>query len=131
MSELIKMSESEREPAYVFERKEPRSKTRPFKLSVVGECGKLYGYVRDMSASGLQVRTFKSCEGLPKRAGETLTLSLKLPGSDPVECRARIRWSRSQEFVASGVEMQGLEFVEPSNEARVVISRLIKTYRVD
>jgi len=122
-------SGDEREKTYVFERKEPRTRTKPFKVSVVGECGKLYGYVKDISASGLQVRTFKSCEDLPKRAGETITLALKLHGEAEVQCRARIRWSRSPENVAGGVLMQGLEFIEPSDEARVVISRLIKAYR--
>jgi len=130
MAGILQESGDEREKSYVFERKEPRTRTKPFKVSVVGECGKLYGYVKDISASGMQVRTFKSCEGLPKRAGETIMLSLKLPGENEVQCKARIRWSRSPEDVAGGVLMQGLEFVDPSDEARVVISRLIKTYRI-
>jgi hypothetical protein len=129
MAGLIEPDENGRDQSYVFERKELRSRSKPFKLSVVGECGKLYGYVRDISASGLQVRTFKSCDGLPKRAGKTVILLLSAPGEPPVECKAQIRWSRTTSDLAEGVELQGMEFIDPSNEAKVAISRLIKAYR--
>jgi c-di-GMP-binding flagellar brake protein YcgR len=104
-------------------RGEPRIKTSPFKVNVLGECGKLYGYARDLSASGMQVRTFRICDDLPKRAGNSMKINFRVPENDTkVECKARVLWSRTPSDCVSGVEVQGVEFVNLDEKVKRAIA---------
>jgi len=112
-------------------RREPRVKTEPFKVNVVGECGKLYGYARDLSPSGMQVRTFRICDQLPKGIGNSMRVNFRVPQDDTeVECKARVLWSRTPSDCVTGVEVQGVEFVDLDEETRKSISEWVEKYRV-
>jgi len=112
-------------------RREPRVKTEPFKVNVIGECGKLYGYARDLSTSGMQVRTFRICDQLPKGIGNSMQVSFRIPDGDAeVECRARVLWSRTPPDCVRGVEVQGVEFIDLDDETRKYISEWVEKYRV-
>lgn len=119
------------DPGTADKRKEPRLKTEPFKVNVVGECGKLYGYARDLSPSGVQVRTFRICDELPKGTGSSIRINFRVPANDAeVECKARVLWSRTPPDCASGVEVQGVEFTDMDDETRKSISEWVENYGI-
>lgn len=107
-------------------RAELRAVTPAFAVKVIGECRRTYGYARDLSRTGMQVRTFSFCSSTPKPAGERVVLEFKLPENDiPISCKAEIKWNVVPPHGPDTINLQGITFVELAPELRDMISEWV------
>lgn len=102
-------------------RSEPRLRTGAHAVMIAGECHRTYGYARDLSRSGMQIRTFSLCESWPKPVGEDIRLEFSLPDKGvSFSCRAKVVWSRANDDIGS-VSLQGVRFeeIDPAVQSRI------------
>lgn len=99
-------------------RSEPRSQTQAFKVRVIGDCQRIYGYARDISLSGMQVRTFSLCSSFPKTVGDQVRIGFRLPDMDTeIECRAGVIWNAGPPEGPDTITLQGVRFIDlPSSD---------------
>ena len=111
-------------------RKEPRTPLQALPVKIDGECARLYGYSRDISASGMQVRAFALCPDWPKPVGERISIAFEMPdkGMD-FSCKAEIIWNAVPPGGPSSMIMQGIKFVDLEPEAQARIIRWLKGFR--
>lgn len=104
-------------------RSEPRVQTQPFPVRIYGECQGAYGYVRDLSRSGMQIRTFKFCSNEPKHVGERIDIRFSLPGGGPeLKCAAQVVWNRIPGEGPGSYNIQGVRIVDMEAGARSSLS---------
>lgn len=94
-------------------RSQPRVATEPLAVKIFGECQRTYGYIRDISRTGLQLRTFMFCSSEPKKVGEKISIEFAVPDCDlTIACRAEVVWNRTPEYGPQTLNIQGVSFVE-------------------
>ncbi len=105
-------------------RLEPRASTTALAVRTVGDCQSIYGYARDISRSGMQIRTFSLCDSPPKEVGEQINILFRLP--DKVKdiefgCRATVMWNGVPPEGPDTVTLQGVKFrdIDPSSQDRI------------
>ena len=111
-------------------RAETRAPIQALPVKITGECARLYGYSRDISASGMQVRAFALCPDWPKAVGDRISIEFEMPDKG-VEfcCKGEIVWNSSPPGGPSSMVLQGIRFVDLSPEAQARISRWLKGFR--
>ena len=93
-------------------RTESRVRTQALPVKISGECKRLYGYSRDLSCSGMQVRVFSLCPDWPKRVGETIDLEFHVPEMEiNLSCKAEIIWNRVPHNGHEKMVLQGMKFI--------------------
>ncbi len=110
--------------SFTCARSEPRLLTQAFKVKVVGDCQSMYGYARDISRSGMQIRTFSLLSPVPKEAGEKIHVEFHLPskGEDiRLSCRARVVWNSVPPGGPKTITLQGIRFedIEPEAQEKI------------
>lgn len=109
-------------------RREPRALTQAFMVRALGECQRTYGYARDISSSGLQLRTFTLCESAPKKTGDIVQIEFRIPDSGlEVSCKAKVMWNVEPLHGPSTINLQGLTFVDIEPEVRERLDNWVKT----
>lgn len=111
-------------------RTESRTPIQALPVKIAGECARLYGYSRDISASGMQVRAFALCPGWPKPVGERISIEFEMPdkGVD-FSCKAEVVWNSVPPGGPSSMVLQGIKFVDLEPEAHARIGRWLKGFR--
>lgn len=111
---------------YVLEardmREEQRLKTAPLAVRVVGECRRTYGYARDISPSGMQIRTFMLCDDWPKPVGERIRIEFSIPDKGfSISCGAKVMWERAPLDWSGSMLLQGVRFedIDPALRERL------------
>ncbi|MBI5190124.1 MAG: PilZ domain-containing protein [Nitrospirae bacterium] len=103
-------------------RSEPRIKTGAYAVMVQGECQRTYGYARDLSRSGMQIRTFSLCDDWPKPVGDRLRLEFSIPNKGlHFSCDAKVVWSSTLGEDRRVMSLQGVRFedMDPSVQAKI------------
>lgn len=103
-------------------RAEPRMRTGAYAVMITGECQRTYGYSRDLSRSGMQIRTFSLCDGWPKTVGEKIKLEFSLPSQGVhFSCNAKVVWNSTQGEDYRSMSLQGVMFedMDPAIAARI------------
>jgi len=104
-------------------RSEPRVQTQPFPVRLYGEQEQAYGYVRDLSRGGMQIRTFKFSSPEPKHVGEKINIRFSLPGGGPeLRCSAQVVWNMVPEDGPPAVKLQGVRILDMEAGARSMLS---------
>jgi len=111
-------------------RAESRAPVQALPVKIAGECSRLYGYSKDISASGMQVRAFELCPGWPKPVGDTINLEFGLPdkGID-FSCKGEIVWKAVQKQGPESFVLQGIKFVDLEPEAKATLGNWLKGFR--
>jgi PilZ domain len=105
------------------ERSEPRVQTQPFPVRIHGESRGAYGYVRDLSQSGMQIRTFAFGSPEPRLVGERINIRFALPGGGPeLNCAAQVVWNMVPGEGPHRYNIQGVRIVDMENSARARLS---------
>jgi len=111
-------------------RVEDRVPTRAYPVKVIGECQRLYGYARDISRSGMQIRTFYLCESGPKKVGDTLKLEFRLPEKGiSFDCDARVMWNFVPPDGPASMQLQGVMFEGITQSVKKKIDEWAKAIR--
>jgi PilZ domain len=92
-------------------RGEPRRNTVSFLVKVSCVCDHVYGFSKDISRTGMKLRTFTTCFPNPTGVGEEVLLEFRLPkdGSE-VRCSAQVVWSMMHPGGQFTSAIQGLRF---------------------
>lgn len=112
-------------------RTESRARIQALPVKITGECARLYGYSRDISASGMQIRAFALCPEWPKPVGDRICIEFEMPdkGVDFC-CKGEIVWKAVPPGGPSSMVLQGVKFVDMEPGAHARISRWLKGFRV-
>lgn len=97
-------------------RVDPRAATRAVIVKVNGSQHQLFGLTRDISRSGMGLRTFAAFFTNPIDVGDRVRLEFRLPESgQDVECEAEVVWSGASDGGSDGMIRHGLRFtgIEP------------------
>lgn len=103
-------------------RSEPRLRTGAYAVMITGECKRTYGYARDISKSGMQIRTFSLCDTWPKPVGEKIKIEFSIPNQDlHFSCLAKVVWNTAKDEDSRGMSLQGVVFedIDPAVKARI------------
>jgi len=104
-----------------------RVRTKAFPVRLTGECQSIYGYARDISSTGMQVRTFTLCQSFPKEVGEKVSLRLNIPEQEiELDCKARVVWSCTPENTPGTVDLQGVRFEDLDEAVKKQIDKLAR-----
>ncbi len=119
-----------RTPDGIEKRAFVRTPIQALPVKITGECARLYGYSRDISASGMQVRAFALCPDWPKAVGDRINIEFTMPdkGVD-FSCKGEIVWKSVPKGAPSSMVLQGIRFVDLEPEAHARISRWLKGFR--
>ena len=111
-------------------RAETRAPIQALPVKVIGECARFYGYSRDISTSGMQVRAFALCPDWPKPVGDRIRIEFGMPdkGVDFC-CKAEVVWNTVPANGPQSMVLQGIKFVDIEPEAQARISRWLKGFR--
>lgn len=92
-------------------RREPRRKTSSFLVKVSCVRDHVYGFSKDISRSGMMLRTFTTCLPNPTGVGEEVVLEFRLPDAGrEVRCSAMVVWSMTHPGGQFTSAIQGLKF---------------------
>lgn len=103
-------------------RAEPRTPTKAIMVRVNGQCHQVYGFARDISSSGMGLRTFTTSEPYPIEVGEKVILEFRLPDSGrDITCEAEAVWNAAPDGETYTIMHQGFRFtaVEPALEDEI------------
>jgi len=94
-------------------RHEPRRNTGSFLVKVSCVREHVYGFSKDISRSGMRLRTFTTCLPNPTGVGDNVVLEFRLPeaGSE-VRCSAKVVWSMTHPGGQFTSAIQGLKFMD-------------------
>ena len=111
-------------------RAESRIPVQALPVKITGECARLYGYSRDISASGMQVRAFSLCPDWPKPVGDRINIEFEMPdkGVD-FSCKGEIVWKTVPDHRPESFVLQGIRFVDLEPEAYARITGWLKGFR--
>lgn len=99
--------------AHAKKRSEPRVRTQALPVKISGGCKRLYGYSRDLSSSGMQVRVFSLCPDWPKQVGERIDLDFRVPEMEiSLQCKAEIIWNCVPHTGHEKMVLQGMKFID-------------------
>jgi len=108
------MAKSEFVPGFMLprsdKRTEARLRTKAYPLRIHGDCQSIYGYVRDISPNGMQIRTFSLCSSVPKAVGEKIKISLRTDEGSELSFTAEVRWNGLPMYTDDAVNIQGVKF---------------------
>ena len=100
-------------------RSEPRVRTQALPVKISGGCKRLYGYSRDLSSSGMQVRVFSFCPDWPKQVGDTIDLEFRVPEMEiNLQCKAEIIWNCIPRTGHEKMVLQGMRFIDLTPEIK-------------
>jgi hypothetical protein len=111
-------------------RTESRAHIQALPVKITGECARLYGYSRNISASGMQIRAFALCPDWPKPVGERISIEFEMPdkGVDFC-CKCEIVWKTVPPDGPSSMVLQGIKFVDIEPDAQRRINSWLKGFR--
>jgi len=107
-----------------------RARIQALPVKVTGECARFYGYSRDISTSGMQVRAFSHCPDWPKTVGDKIRIEFEMPdNSIEICCKGEIVWNDVPKHRSESFVLQGIKFVDLTPEAQERISLCLKGLR--
>jgi len=111
-------------------RTEFRAPVQALPVKITGECSRLYGYSKDISASGMQVRAFALCPGWPKPVGDRISIEFEMPDKGiGFSCKGEIVWKTVLQNGPEPFVLQGIKFVDLEPEAKATLGNWLKGFR--
>jgi len=86
-------------------------------VRVNGQYHQVYGFAKDISSSGIGIRTFTTSQPYPIDVGEKVRLEFRLPESGrDISCEAEVVWNRAPGGDTYTIMYQGFRFtaVDPA-----------------
>ncbi len=108
--------------AYAERRSVPRVKTNMMLVRVDGNCLHRYGYAKDVSCSGMKLRTFSTCTPDDIDMNGLLRIEFALPDKDiTVACTAEPVWGEKLTGGVISTILQGVRFrdIDPSSQVEI------------
>jgi len=108
--------------AFAERRSVPRVETDTMLVRVDGNCLHSYGYAKDISSSGMKLRTFSTCPPEDIKMDGPIRIEFALPDKDiKVSCIAEPVWGEKLTGGIISTMLQGVRFtdIDPTSQVEI------------